>query len=397
MVVACALLAACAPTVSNPSVGTADDFVRTDGIDFTLGNHPFRFVGVNIYDAAAAGEGYYTCAGPAGRYSAAELGSALAYLRRHAGVTVLRFWAYQTYTRSGTDWSGVDEVLALAKDNGMRVIPVLEDGPGYCTTGPEAVAKYEVDGDTWYETGYRIPYGTATLSYATYVRDVVHHYRNDPTILGWEMMNEATTTARVDGQSAVVPFARSIGAEIHAADPNHLVTVGTESDGWPGASGPDFTAVYSLPEVDFGVAHDYQAPGQSGDYDRYPMNGLSRTGTLPAPTSSECAATEGAPLACSVAEDLRLGKPMVIDEVAVGARSSDRRALEARAKLFDAKLAAGFSNGVSGELVWDFNKVDVTTAGNFDVEQYDHDPLIGVLHRWSGLVSGSGATRPATI
>jgi mannan endo-1,4-beta-mannosidase len=374
---------------------TANDFVKTDGLSFTLGGKPFRFVGFNLYDAAAAGESYYSCVRPQSTPDTAkQLDSALSYMHREAGATVLRFWAYQTYSRSGTDWSGINEVLALARKNDMRVIPVLEDGPGYCTTGPEGQPKYEVDGDAWYETGYTKPYGTAALSYEAYVQAIVSHYRNNPTILGWEMMNEATTPARVDGQSAIVAFARDIGTIIHADDPNHLVTVGTESDGYPGASGPDYTAVYGLPEINFGVAHDYAAPGQASGYDHNAMNGLTAEGKLPAPSDPVCQPTDGAPLACSVARDVLLDKPMVIDEVAVSASSSSRPQLQARARLFSQKFAAGFSHGVSGELVWDFNKVDVTTAGNYDVEQFDQDPLIPVMKHWAQDVSGTPATRP---
>jgi mannan endo-1,4-beta-mannosidase len=390
------LIAVAVSATARPGTGsTADDFVKTDGISFTLAGKPFRFVGFNLYDAAAAGESFYSCVRPQTTpYTAKQLDSALAYMHHEAGATVLRFWAYQTYTRSGTDWSGINEVLALARKNDMRVIPVLEDGPGYCTTGPKGQPKYEVDGDAWYETGYMRPYGDAALSYEAYVQAIVSHYRNDPTIFGWEMMNEATTPARVDGQSAIVAFARDIGTIIHADDPNHLVTVGTESDGYPGASGPDYTAVYGLPQINFGVAHDYAAPGQSTGYDHNAMNGLTAAGNLPSPSDPSCLPTDGAPLACSVARNVLLDKPMILDEVAVSALSSSRTQLAARAQLFNRKLAAGFAHGVSGELVWDFNKIDVTTAGNYDVEQFDHDPLIPVMKRWAEQVSASPATRP---
>jgi mannan endo-1,4-beta-mannosidase len=388
------LLAAIAVLVGTTqgSKNTASDFVRTRGSQFTIAGRPFRFVGFNIYDAAAAGEGFYSCETvTGGRYTEAQLDSALRYMHQQAGATVLRFWAYQTYTRSGEDWSGIDEVLKAARANGMRVIPVLEDGPGYCTTGPAGMAKYEYQNDTWYSAGYKKPYGTADLSYRAYVQKIVARYRNNPTILGWEMMNEATSPARVDGEPVIETFARSIGSLIHSIDPNHLVTVGTESDGYPGASGADFRAVYALPEIDFGSAHDYEAPGQGGDYDPIPMNGLQADGDLPSPASTLCQPSDGAPLACSVAIARQLGKPMVIDEVAVPASSSDRAALQSRAGLFDRKLAAGFDHGVSGELVWTFSKVEEPQAGDFDVLATDHDPLIPVMRSWADKLAGRTA------
>lgn len=385
LVVACGSHERAAPPATS---GPAGAFVDARGTSFTVNGAPFRFVGFNLYNAAAAGQGFYSCTGPEGRYSVAQLDAAMAYMHDVAGATVLRFWAYQTFTRAGTDWSGVDAVIRAARANGMRVLPVLEDGPGYCTTGPSGTAKYAYEGDTWFESGYTRPYGSAAIAYPEYVARVVAHYRDDPTILGWEMFNEATTSARVGGgQSAVVPFARTIGALIHSIDPHHLVTVGTESDGWPGASGSDFASVYGLQGINFAVAHDYQSPGQHGDYDPEPMNGLTAAGKLPSPSTPGCQGIEGPPLACSVAEAARLDKPMVIDEVAVGARSDDRGQLQARAALFDRKFAAGFDNGVSGELVWDFNRIDVTTSGNFDVEQYDHDPLVATMARWAARIA----------
>lgn len=369
--------------------GYPNDFVQAKGSVFTLGGRPYRFVGFNLYDAAAAGETFYSCVSHRWPpYTAAQLDSALAYMHRQAGATVLRFWAYQTYTESGTNWSGIDEVLRLARRNGIRVIPVIEDGPGNCTTGPTGQPKWKYQGNTWYTQGYKVPYGTAALSYRDYVKVLVAHYKNNPTILGWEMMNEATTARRVRGQSAIVGFARDIGSLIHSIDHNHLVTVGTESDGWPGASGPDFSAVYGLPQINFAVAHDYQMPGQAGIYDPFPMNGLLPGGALPSPSARECQPTVGAPLACSVAADVKVvHKPMVIEEAGVPARSSNRHALQARANLFNRKLKAAFTNGVSGELVWDFNKVDDVGGGNFDVEQFTNDPLVPVMKRWSKTIS----------
>ena len=156
---------------------------------------------------------------------------------------MIRFWAYQTYTQGATYWGGVDRVLAAAKATGMKVIPVLEDGPGDCTTSSTATPKAKYQGDTWYSQGYKVPYGNATLSYRDYVARIAAHYADDPTILGWMMMNEADTSARDSaGRSVLVDFATDIAGVIRAADPHHLITVGTQSNGAPGASGPDFAA-----------------------------------------------------------------------------------------------------------------------------------------------------------
>ena len=113
------------------------------------------------------------------------------------GATVLRFWAYQTYTDGGGDFSGVDRVIRIAKAAGMRVLPVLEDGPGDCTTSMQVVPKEQC------------------------------------------LVNEAQTTARdAQGRSALVDFAADTAAVVRAVDPNHLVTPGTQANGAPGRAAP---------------------------------------------------------------------------------------------------------------------------------------------------------------
>lgn len=142
----------------------ARDFVEVKGRSFELANRNFRFVGANIYDAAASS--VYSCR-PGSEMSDATLLNTLRYLHDVGGVTVLRFWAYQTYTQAGTYWAGMDRVLADAREVGMKVIPVLEDGPGNCTTMSAAVPKALYQDDTWFTQGYMVPYGNASLSYRT--------------------------------------------------------------------------------------------------------------------------------------------------------------------------------------------------------------------------------------
>ena len=205
-------------------------------------------VGYNVYDAAATDS--FSCR-PASRLDDAGVEATFSTLADR-GVTAVRFWAYQTYTVAGRDWSGVDRVVAAAKAHGMHVLPVLEDGPGDCSTGQAGVSLDRVDGDTWYTKGYRRPLGSATMSFRDYAPMVARHYRDEPTILGWTLVNEAETSQRdAAGRSVLVGFAKDMAARVRAADPNHLVTLGTQANGAPGTSGPDFRDVYSLPGMGF--------------------------------------------------------------------------------------------------------------------------------------------------
>ncbi|MBW4042387.1 MAG: cellulase family glycosylhydrolase [Acidobacteria bacterium] len=354
-----------APTAS-ATPAAPSDFVTTNGRSFELNGSPFRFVGANIYDAAASDR--YSCrAGD--KMSDAQLLDTFRYLHDHAGATVIRFWAYQTYTQGATYWAGMDRVLADARATGMKVIPVLEDGPGDCTTSSTATPKSKYRGDTWYSQGYKVPYGNASLSYRDYVARVAAHYVDDPTILGWMMMNEADTSARdSEGRSVLVDFATDIAGVIRAADPHHLITVGTQSNGAPGASGPDFAAVYGLKSIDFAEVHDWGYWGS----DSQPMPGGS--GSTPPSASSLTCVTTDAPIGCSFAIAKQLSKPLIVGEAGIkGVTAAERRT---RARELRAKMDAAFGAGASGYLIW---SVTTGETDGYDVLTTTNDPLIPEL------------------
>ncbi|GAA3597614.1 hypothetical protein GCM10022223_10970 [Kineosporia mesophila] len=348
--------------------GSADEFVTRSGTQFTLDGKPFRFVGANLYDAAATD--LYSCS-PQTRLSDGELRKALAYLHDRAGASVVRFWAYQTYTDSGQDFSGVDRVIDAARAEGLRVIPVLEDGPGDCTTGTSGESKTLWQNDTWYTQGYKSPYGDAALSYRDYAAAITRHYRDEPTIMAWMMVNEAETSTRNEGdRTALADFALDIGTLIKTNDPNHLVTLGTQSNGAPGTSGRDFTTIYAQSVLDFAEVHDWARYGS----DEEAMPG-SVNGELPAPDSPDCAALT-AKIACSFALARQLGKPLVVGEAGIQAQNDTDRVR--RAGLMQAKMDAALAAGASGYLIWQAN---TSNTDGYAIVLDQNDPLVRILRR----------------
>lgn len=355
--------------------GRAGSFVTAAGSTFEIDGQDFRFVGVNIYDAAATDR--YSC-NPGARMSDDQLESTLRELRDTAGVTVLRFWAYQTYTQGGTDWSGVDRVIRIARELGLRVLPTLEDGPGDCTTSSDRQPKAEYQGDTWFTDGYRVPYGNASMSYRDYTRVIAGHYANEPTILGWSMMNEADTSARDNrDRTVLVPFAQDIAGVIRQVDPHHLITLGTQGNGAPGASGPDFRAVYSLPALDFAEVHDWAYWGADDE----PMPG-GDGGNPPDADSAQCG-RRNAPIGCSFAISRELGKPLLVGEAGIQGRDTGQR--QTRAQQLGAKMSAAFGAGASGYLIW---HVSTRSSDGYDVLLGDADPLLPVMNRMASRISG---------
>lgn len=345
------------------------------GASFLVGGQPFRFVGFNIYDAAASD--IYSCS-PQTRLDDTALAETMAYVRDEAGATVVRFWAYQTYTAGGTDFTGMDRVVAAARKAGLRVMPVLEDGPGNCSTGRLGEALGDANRGTWYTDGYKHPYGNALVSYRDYVRVVADHYRDDPTILGWTMVNEAETTRR-DGadRSVLVAFAADIAEVIHGVDRRHLVTLGTQGNGAPGGSGKDFADIYGQPGLDFTEVHDWNRYGS----DTEPLPG-SVNGALPDADAGDCQRTDSK-IACSFVIARTLDKPLVVGEA--GVEATDANARTRRAGLLDAKMQAAFAAGASGYLVW---HLDRGHTDKLDVIPAEQDPLVPVMARTAAHLDG---------
>lgn len=352
-------------------------FVTRSGREFQLDGRPFRFVGFNLYDAAATER--YTCDTRAAM-PADVLDTSLAWASAAGGARVVRVWAYQTYTASGRDYSGVDQVLSAARRHGMKVLLVLEDGPGNCTLDAPGQPKMTFEGDSWYTSGYRKANSGAPLSFRDYVRRIVGHYRDDPTVLGWSLMNEAETKARDSaGRSALLGFARDVGGLVKSIDPHHLVTLGTQSNGAPGASGADFEDVYGLDVLDFAEVHDW---GRWGS-DTTAMPGSADGRTPPDPRSDACRSLT-APIGCSFAEAAVLDKPLLVGEAGIAATDADGR--RRRADQLGAKLDAAFAAGAGGYLVWHLSRIDTDT---YDVIAGSQDPLLPVLRSAAAKLEGT--------
>ncbi|HVG97056.1 MAG TPA: hypothetical protein VNK05_09155, partial [Chloroflexota bacterium] len=233
-----------APEPGPPPARARPGFVARDGAGFVLDGAPFRFVGVNLYNAAGDPR-IYAC-GSTTADPDADLDAWFARLRAETGARVLRFWAFQSYTAGGTDWRGLDRVFRLATANGLKVIPVLENQLPDCTRGGPRL-------DTWYATGFRQPDGGYPLSYAEYVRRVVARYRDEPAVMAWMLMNEAEsrTAAGAAHPEPLYAFAREVGAAVKRLDPDHLVTLGVIGSGQAGVAGTSYARLHALPSIDF--------------------------------------------------------------------------------------------------------------------------------------------------
>lgn len=321
------------------------------------GGAPYRFVGMNIYQAASGGTPA-SCGG--------ELYPDVSVPLSHSpdGITI-RFWAFQRFFVSGgaLDWTNFDQVLQIAASHHDKVIPVLANQYDYC----DGVIKTS----DWYQGGYAqtvIP--GDLITYQDYVARFVSRYSTNPTIAMWQLVNEAEAV-NPDGSctestafSNLLGFATTMGAMVHGLDPNHLISLGAlagysgSGAQWCGAANQDYGRLMASPGVDVCDFHDYGYPD-------LPM-GLPVQPNL------------GTAISMCHADN----KPIMVAETGILADSPDK--LAGRAAAFRNKLSAQFQAGVVGELfwTWDVKPRYVIPDNDADYGICPGDPALDVLREF---------------
>lgn len=342
-----------APTVAPPpEPPPADAFVSRSGTRLVVDGQAYRFTGLNIYNANSINNCWYTMGSGSG------LADSLATIG--GGQEAFRAWFFQRLaTVDGQrDWSAFDHTLAAARASGTRVIATLTNQWGDCENASGSpVYKTEA----WYRSEY---WTTADpgmpATYAEWVRQVVSRYRNDPTILAWQLINEGEALTSKGGScsstaaATVDAWARDISAAIKEIDPNHLVSLGSISNGQCGTStGTAFEGLHAIPTIDICEYHDYDSlsavPGDA-------WNGL----------------------AVRLGQCHDIGKPMFVGEA--GLKQGSAGSLAGRAAVFDAKFAAQFGLGIVGELIWTWQAAGQDSGDGYGVGP--DDPALALFDRY---------------
>jgi endo-1,4-beta-mannosidase len=342
------------PDGGTPSTPPPSGFVAAQGGQLVLDGKPFRLVGANRYDVASfpPGSGKFACGNA---YSDAQVDQLVGELASSTGATVLRLWAFQSFTLGGSDWSMLDRALATAKKHGLKVIFTFENEWQDCTQKDPTSSDGRKSG-AWYRDGYQKPLGSYPQSYRDYVGQVVTRYAADPTVALWQLMNEAES----DDAAALQAFVADMGQVVKAIDARHLLSLGTIGGGQAGTDNAHFAALHGVAQIDVVESHDYGA---------------------------EMVALPGAPDSQqnSVYADMqvakKLGKPFFLGEVGIAAPSPMYPFTAAdRARYMDAKLQASFAAGSSGFLVWSF--YDLKTDNHEGWDFNGTDPLAAVLKKY---------------
>jgi mannan endo-1,4-beta-mannosidase len=319
-----------------------DPFVRRTGQTLRLHDEPYRFVGVNNWGIAWDADGCKIGEFATQDAALARMFDDLVAMK----VSVARLWAFQSFAGStGRDYSSFDNVVHYARRANIRLVLVLEnmwaDG---CTPG-------ERRDDAWFATGYLAPYSNYALSYSDYVLGLVNHFKDEPTILAWELMHEAGAEDFV----ALDGFVSQMSALIRKNDPNHLIasgvgggdTAATNQAGNPS----NFYALHAHTTVDLIDHHDFNNP--------------------------DVAFTEDEQTTLNIAQ--LLNKPLFFGALGIPVANSTV-AFELRATQAKAKFDAAFENGFVGALMYDYYPDWTTTSASATTLSFDSrasDPIGG--------------------
>jgi mannan endo-1,4-beta-mannosidase len=261
-------------TVSDPQVVRDGSVLREvdpgDPSEYLGGD--FRFTGVDAYELNTDWSFNEGCGTDVSIGQIDQLFSSLG-----PGTTV-RVWFFQQFAiqqyGGPWDWAAMDRLVEAADHYGVHLIATLGNQDGTCDDG---VWK----DPSWYTTGWKTVdknWGDNQVSFQQWVSMVVSRYASNPAILAWEPMNEprpdtCTLAAGTPGwdcwnnrvcpdeltaRDAVRGFFDQVGAEIHAIDPEALVSDGAlEEPGCGWNTEADWDYVESSPGIDLVSIHDY--------------------------------------------------------------------------------------------------------------------------------------------
>ncbi|KAM3338245.1 mannan endo-1,4-beta-mannosidase 5-like [Capsicum galapagoense] len=261
-------------------------FVRTRGAHFVLDGSPFLFNGFNSYWLM------HVAADPTQRYKVSEVFKEASA----ASLSVCRTWAFSDGGDAALQISpgvyderafqGLDFVISEARKYGILLILSFvnnyKDFGGrnqYAQWARNAGIQNINSEDDFYTHPVLKEY------YKNHVKKIVTRvntmtgiaYRDDSTIMAWELMNEPRCNADYSGK-AVNGWVQEMASFVKSLDKKHLLEIGME--GFYGDSipekkqvnpgfqvGTDFISSHLVKEIDFATIHAYTDQWLSGQSD----------------------------------------------------------------------------------------------------------------------------------
>ncbi|KAJ4822950.1 Mannan endo-1,4-beta-mannosidase 7 [Turnera subulata] len=270
-----------------------DGFIRTRGARFLLNGNPYYANGFNAYWLM------YVASDPSQR---PKVSAAFRQATSH-GLTVARTWAFSDGGYRPLQYSpgayneqmfkGLDFVVAEARRYGIKVILSLANnydsfgGKKQYVNWARSRGQYLTSDDDFFRHPVVKGY------YKNHVKTVLNrynsftgiHYKDDPTIMAWELMNEPRCTSDPSGRT-IQAWIAEMASFVKSIDRNHLLEAGLE--GFYGQSTPqrkslnpntnigtDFIANNRIPGIDFATVHAYPDQWLSNSNDQSQISFLN--------------------------------------------------------------------------------------------------------------------------
>jgi hypothetical protein len=324
------LLAGCVPTKTVPPTS---EFVSRRGASLVLEGQTFRYLSYNAFSLLG-------CGLPDENPTEQEIDFFFQGLRPNS---LVRTWLTPNFFDSQAERDRVDRLVGIAASRSVKLIFLLTDANGECGD-PEGAKS-----SAWFGGGFR-------NVYLPHVRAVVQHYRDNPAVGMWELINEPSGVSN----STLRAFFDEAGGEIHSRDPNHLVESGTFPP-WAYGGNAGWQFIHESSGIDVASLHEYD------------MN----AGASPH-------------LAGAVAAADAIGKPLILGEVGIFASTTGDLSqslfghpcvsFAQRVSTFEAKLDATFATSIDGVNVWNWFPRNKQSCR---LETYPGDPLVAMIQTYA--------------
>ncbi|KAL6995707.1 Mannan endo-1,4-beta-mannosidase 7 [Sarracenia purpurea var. burkii] len=274
-------------------VEARDGFITTRGVHFLLNGSPFYANGFNAYWLM------YVASDPPQR---AKVSSAFQEATSH-GLTVARTWAfsdggyralqYSPGSYNDQTFQGLDFVISEAGRYGIKLILSLVNNYESFGGKKQYVDWARGQGQNLASDDDFFTNSVVKGFYKNHIKAVLTRrnsftgveYKDDPTIMGWELMNEPRCTSDLSGRT-IQSWITEMASYLKSIDSNHLLEVGLE--GFYGDSatqkqqlnpkfqvGTDFIANNQISDVDFATVHSYPDVWLAGTSDESQLSFLN--------------------------------------------------------------------------------------------------------------------------
>ncbi|KAL6141286.1 hypothetical protein ACLB2K_059576 [Fragaria x ananassa] len=254
-------------------------FVKRNGTQFTLDGKPFYINGWNSYWLMYHGVDEYT------RPRVREILQAGAKM----GLTLCRTWAFNDGDYNALQVSpgqfdervfkALDHVIVEARQQGIRLLLCLVNNLENYGGKSQYVRWAWQEGVGLSASNDSFFFDPSIRNYfKSYIKTILTRkntlngieYRDDPTIFGWELINEPRCSTDASGDT-LQDWIEEMSAFVKLIDKKHLLTVGLEGfygpkdpkaltvnpERWASRLGSDFIRNSKIPSIDFASVHIY--------------------------------------------------------------------------------------------------------------------------------------------